>query len=493
MAQTNPQSLQSTATPQTTRRDIIPMAIAAEPGLAKEVGYGQSAIAEMAANPRMVSDYLNDLNPDMAFFTIGDGIYQTTPQIYETINSKEDAVAAVENFKALPLSTGLGAKLTSAVLPTVGGVGGGILGGLGVGAATVNPVGIGVGGVAGAGLGSGAGEAANQAIAAKAMKESLAKSNPTQSKGFERGDFDAGRIALNALMGAGGEGLGRILAPALRGASGMAAERLGVPNLTETIGEKAISKIAPVEIKPIGDQAVNINKLLYGTKGQIGGEVSKISKPIMKELEMLEDAAQYAGGKVNPKTGRVEVLPETLFDYMGPVNKKTGMPRVNQNTLNMIREIERNPELTAEQALDLITDANYVGNKVQAIKNRLTSGRTSGMSFEDVAGIKPRQLVFLKEMLAKRVPTMGLPTQDLGSLVGQLGDIQGSLGLALKHPVLKQELKQAASNYLAPANYSARGAELITAPGAQLGIQTQSRAGEDLKRALMNALSPSAK
>ncbi len=349
------------------------------------------------------------------------------------------------------VTPGFWGTVINAVPSTLLSVGGGIAGApLGAG---MGPIGILGAASAGAGVGAGAGDLLNQKIGANLYNKPF--------------DPDYKRAATAAAIGAATEGVGRgIIAPILKA---------GLPNVSTSVGEKAMTALEKPTTVKIGGQDINVGKLIKGSLEQQNPEIANINKPFKEQFKALKTEQ---ANNPTPLGNAAEAA--KLTDLFKELNTESGgaygplqgeladTARAGEEAINAVREMRGNENLTNEQIVTKLQDPNYY-KQISNVLERRFQPRGMGMSYEDIMGIKPRQLNFLAEMTAKRETAGLIPagtSKALQDLVNELGDLQASM--SREKAFIPKSLKGPEDlGYNAPVNYGTRGSQLLGGAGAQ--------------------------
>lgn len=405
-----------------------------------------------------------------------DDLYMVDKAQYDQFaNDNTDANGTIDASKHNAFLEGLGSRLkpgfvgslTHGAMPTIGSLGGlGVGSLLGLGGA--NPGTVALGAMGGAGVGSGIGEYLNQQVGNKLYDTN----EPTRWS-------DVGK---QAALSAATEGLFRLAAPM---ATGLPENVRGVPikPKVESLGESMARKLGKVETTPVGEEAINVSKLTRGNPIQEEAELASVNRPIKKVFEKAQNELEQAKGAVADPTN-----PSSLEfgDIHGPLSKQPALGAQGADELpvgavadvdlaatgsmtnaDLIAELKAEfprqfADMTDAQILSRLNDPEFFSDILKSLSNRFQGGRASGLSFEDILGMKPRQLIMLREMAAKRGRGALISPEtsaSLEKLSGELGDLQAKMSRSMGKGRLKTGTENQPGFY-DPRNYAQRGFEL---------------------------------
>ena len=318
--------------------------------------------------------------------------------------------------QGLPMAANMAAS-------SIGGLAGGAIGSL------ASPAGIVPGAITGAGIGGGAENLLDQYVRSKINKEADFQPNWTSA-------------GINTALSAGGEGLGQLLASILKPAA---------PTLSSAVGEVLGKKLTTPETVPLGQNQINISRLMQGTPEQEMGELSKVNQPFKETFNKIR-ATQGETAPLHPE------------DFISRLKADTSLSQAQLDAISdpkklydSIRLMRGYEDLTDDQIQSMLSDPDTYNGILNNLERRFGGSRVSGMSFEDLKALKPRQLTMLQEMAAKRGTVGLLPAEDMNDLIRlsqQTGDIQAAMQRALR-------FAPETPGYLAPINEAQRGAEMI--------------------------------
>jgi hypothetical protein len=404
-----------------------------------------------------------------------DDLYMVDKDLYQRFanqNSKDGTIdASLHNTFVDGLGTrlkpGFIGSLVHGALPAVGSIGGlgvGTLLGLGGG----NPATVALGSVGGAGVGSGLGEYANQQIGNKIYNTDM----PTRW----------GDVGKQAALGAVTEGLSRLAAP-MATALPETVKGISVRPQVEGLGEIMARKLGKVETTPIGDEAVNVTKITRGTPIQEEAELARVNSPIKKVFQNAQEELEAAKRQIADPSNNASL---EFGDVHGPLSREASASPLaiedlplgamddvdlassgSMSNADLVAELKAEfprqfSDMTDEQILSKLNDPDFFTDILKSLRNRFQGGRASGLSFEDILGLKPRQLIMLREMAAKRGRGSLISPETssaLEQLSGELGDLQAKMSRSMGKNRLKYG-SESQPGYLDPKNYTQRGFEL---------------------------------
>lgn len=349
---------------------------------------------------------------------------------------------------------GLGETIEKNALP----VAGAILGGTGGAAAgaLAGPGGIVPGAIGGAGLGSAGGETLNETLKALINKTPL-NLNPKE-------------IGIAAGTGMAGEGVGRLAAPVIKAVA---------PSISDYMGELLGKLRTPGETVPVGDNTIDLDRLIKGTPQQQVEQLGMVTKPIQDVIKKGRQALQAeplpAGATLSPQEAQelIDTIHQTTMAQTGtPIDPQIASNIAaegaqNTNIFNQVRSMGKYDKLNDDQIRAMIQTPEFYQSQLENTARRFGENRTTGMSYEDLMALKPKQLTFLQELAQSK--TGLLPEQQMGELTG-LGKELGGLQAAMKRTqrfMPKDVTSPEQLGFLAPLNLPQRGAETLGSVGGQ--------------------------
>lgn len=364
------------------------------------------------------------------------------PTVSQLENDWGNNAASAGNFikkNALPV--------TGAVLGgTAGAAGGGLIG----------PGGIVPGAILGAGLGSATGEAANEGVS------SLVNGQPFKP--------NTKSIVTQGVVGSLGEGAGRVAAPIIKSVA---------PSIADYMGE-LLGKLSPGgETVDVGPNSIDLDRLMKGTSQQQIEQLGQVTKPIQDVLQKGRQALQAeplpAGATLTP--AQAQQLQDEIHSIVLGQGGEGIDPQIaaniaaegaqNTSLFNQVRAMKSFKRMSDDQIRDMIKTPEFYQSQLENTARRFGENRGTGMSYEDLMALKPRQLTFLQELAQSK--TGLLPEQQMGELTN-LGKDLGSLQAAMQRT--KRFMPEEGANpedygFLAPMNLQQRGSEMLGSLGGQ--------------------------